>query len=131
MLTRTRLLWLLALTLAAFAMNVISSQEVARLYVPAGNEDQHFARVWVADAPPFVWIRVTPTTRNWIESAGEQPNVTLWRGEQELHLRARIWEQGEGAAYVDPLFRAKYGLMDSVRSWLGSGATVLVRLEPR
>jgi len=131
MITRKRLLWALALSLAAFSMNVVSTQEVATVYVPGSRMDEHFARVWVVDAPPFLWIRADATLRGWLEEAGEEPQVTLWRGEQRSIWKARIWDHGDTPAYTDALFRAKYGHVDLVRSLLRPSPTVPVRLEPR
>lgn len=131
MITRKRLLWALVLALVAFSMNVVSRQEVATVYVPGSRIDEHFARVWVVDAPPYLWIRADAKLRGWLEDAGESPNVTLWRGEQRSGWRARIWDHGDTPEYTDALFRAKYGYVDWLRSRLRQSPTVPVRLEPR
>jgi hypothetical protein len=42
-----------------------------------------------------------------------------------------LWDTPEGRAYVDPLFRAKYGLADQVRALFRRGGTVPIRLYLR
>ena len=63
------------------------------------------------EAKPFLWIRAESPTRSWLEPLRENPNVYLWRGDVRTAWRAVIWEdQGSDAhAYVDELFREKYG----------------------
>jgi hypothetical protein len=131
MLTPRRLLWALLLSLAALSLNLVHSQEVATLYLPGRRIDEHFARVWVADAGPYIWVRANPTVVGWLEAAGEAPNVTLWRGEERAAWRARIWEREETAGYVDALFREKYGVTDWLRSQVQRTPLVPVRLERR
>ena len=126
------LLVALCVTLGALAWNTISVQERVTLQV-SGERDDYYARVWVVDAKPYLWIRAETPTRTWLEPLREHPNVYLWRGAQRLPLRAVIWEnQGSDAhAYVDDLFRQKYGLFDQARALLRTTPTVLIRLDPR
>lgn len=93
--------------------------------------EEYYARVWVVDAKPFVWIRAETPTRNWLEPLRENPSVQLWRGEHRLAYQASIREDAESRAYVDQLFRAKYGSVDWLRSYLRRDATTPIRLEPR
>lgn len=126
------LLVALCVALGALAWNTISVQERVTLQV-SGARDDYYARVWVVDAKPYLWIRAETPTRHWLEPLREHPNVYLWRGEQRLPLRAVIWEnQGSDAhAYVDELFRQKYGLFDQARALLRTTPTILIRLDPR
>lgn len=132
MLTRNRLVVALCLIAAAVAWNTISVQELATLHVPAGeSSDDHYARVWVVDARPFVWIRAEAPTRRWLEPLRENPDVFLWRGDQRIAYRAHIWENEEARAKVDALFREKYGTVDAARALLRRNPTVPIRLDPR
>jgi hypothetical protein len=129
MLTRRKLLLALCLVAAALVWNAVSAMEVATLSVP-GARDDHYARVWVVDAKPYVWIRAETPRRRWLEPLRTNPNVWLWRGGRRHPYRARIWEETDAHAYVDELFRAKYGLLDGIRRFGRREPTILIRLEP-
>lgn len=129
MLSRKMLLWALCIALVAFAWNAVSVQERAMLRVSTAREE-YYSRIWVVDAKPFVWIRAESPKRSWLEPLRENPTVQLTRGELRLTYRARIWDDVESRAYVDALFRAKYGKVDWLRSLLRRDATIPIRLEP-
>ncbi len=130
MASRKTLLSALCIALGALAWNTISAQEKAMLHV-MGARDEHYSRVWVVDAKPFVWIRAETPMRHWLEPLRENPNVQLWRGGQRLPYQATLWEDAESRAYVDALFRAKYGTVDWLRSFLRRDVSTPIRLEPR
>jgi hypothetical protein len=133
MVSRRTLAWLLAAAIAVFLWNAVATEEVATLYVPAiaGTED-HFARVWVVDASPFVWIRAGKPNTPWLEAVRRQPDVMLYRGERRTPYRAQIREDPESVAYTDVLFRMKYGVLDRLRSLVHRGRPLIpVRLKPR
>lgn len=124
------LLWALCIALGAFAWNAVTVQERAMLRVSTARE-QHYARVWVVDTKPFVWIRAETPKRNWLEPLRENPTVELWRGDLRLSYQASIFEDAESRAYVDALFRAKYGNVDWLRSLLRRDVSTPIRLELR
>jgi hypothetical protein len=132
MVTRKRLLLALCAALAMLGWNTISAQEKAMLHVP-GARDDYYARLWVVDAKPYVWIRAETPTRSWLEPLRENPDVYLWRGDERKPYHAVIWEHqaSDANAYVDALFREKYGYVDLARSLLRRTPTVPIRLEPR
>lgn len=131
MFTRRMLLLALIAALAALTWNTISAQEVATLQV-ADARDDYYARLWVVDAKPYVWIRAETPTRRWLEPLRANPNVYLWRGNERKRYRAVLWENQatDAHAYVDALFREKYGYVDLFRSLLRTAPTVPIRLEP-
>lgn len=132
MISRKILLWALLVSLGMLAWNKIAAQETVMLQI-SGERDDHYARLWVVEAKPYLWIRAETPKRRWLEPLREHPNVFLWRGDQRLGLHAVIWEDrvSDGHAYVDSLFRQKYGLVDQARSLLRKEPTILIRLEPR
>ena len=132
MISRKTLVLALCVALGAFAWNTISAQERVMLQV-SGERDDYYAPVWVVDAKPYLWIRAESPTRHWLEPLRAHPNVYLWRGDQRIALRAVIWEDrtSDAHAYVDDLFRQKYGLFDQARALLRTTPTILIRLDPR
>lgn len=131
MITRKVLVWAFVAALAALAWNVISTQEVATLHVLGPGASHHYARVWVVDAKPYAWIRAETPDRHWLEPLRESPNVYLWRGEQRFAYRAVIREDLESVAFVNELFRQKYGFVDQLRETLRERHVIPVQLEPR
>ena len=132
MITRKTLLLALCVALGALAWNAISAQETAMLQV-TGARDDFYARVWVVEDKPYLWIRAEAPTRRWLEPLREHPDVHLWRGGTRLAFRAVVWEgrATDARAYVDGLFRAKYGWVDRARALLSRTPTTPIRLEPR
>jgi len=133
MLSRRTLAWLLAALITVSLWNLVAAQEVATLQVPAmaGTED-HFARVWVVDARPFVWIRAEESDTPWLEAVRRQPDVVLHRGERRIPYRARIRPDPESVSYTDALFREKYGAVEWLLRVVRRGRPPIpVRLEPR
>lgn len=130
MVSRKILLWALCIALGAFAWNAVTVHERAMLRVSTAR-GEHYARVWVVDAKPFVWIRAESPKRSWLEPLRENATVQLTRGELRLTYQATVWEDAESRAYVDELFRTKYGNIDWLRSFLRSGPSTPIRLEPR
>jgi hypothetical protein len=129
---RTLLLILLGLCcfLAARSLSR-GAHEIAVLHTSTVDNQDHFATVWVVDDGPYVWIRAENPARLWLPAVREDPNVSLRRGGREYACQAMLWDTPEGRAYVDPLFRAKYGLADQVRALFRRGGTVPIRLYLR
>jgi hypothetical protein len=95
-----------------------------------GNQD-HFATLWVVDAHPYVWIRAEDRRRRWLGSVEAHPEVELRRNGRTLRYRATLYDTPEARAYVDAMFREKYGLADRVRDLLAPRDTLPIRLDPR
>lgn len=107
------------------------AHEIAVLQTATVGNQDHFATLWVVDDGPYVWIRAEDSTRRWLPAVREDPNVTLRRRGHEYAFAATVWDTQEGRAYVDPLFRAKYGLADEVRALFKRRETIPIRLVPR
>ncbi len=129
---RTLLLILLGLT-CVLASRTLSrgAQEIAVLHTSTVDNQDHFATVWVVDDGPYVWIRAEDPARLWLPAVRQEPSVSLRRGGREYACRATVWDTPEGRAYVDPLFRAKYGLADQVRALFRRNGTIPIRLDIR
>lgn len=108
-----------------------SVDEVATLYAPGLGTDDHYTRVWVVEDRPYTWIRAERPTRSWLPAVRGNPNVTLTRHGQRAAYRAEVREDAETVAFVDALFREKYGLADEARELLAPRQSVPIRLEPR
>jgi hypothetical protein len=103
--------------------------EVVTLHATSAHE--HYAKLFVVDDPPWVWIRAERPNRLWLASVRENPEVTVLRGDREIAYHAEVWN-GEGEHNrIDELFRAKYGLFDRLSAWIWRRDAVPVRLEPR
>jgi hypothetical protein len=107
------------------------AQEIAVLHTGTVDNQDHFATVWVVDDGPYLWIRAEDPARLWLPAVREDPNVSLRRAGREYAYRAALWDTPEGRAYVDSLFRAKYGLADQVRSLFRRSGTIPIRLDLR
>ena len=129
---RTLLLILLGLT-CVLAWRTISrgAHEIAVLHTSTYEHEDHFAAVWVVDDGPYVWIRAEDPARLWLPAVRAEPGVTLRRGGRQYAYRATVWDAPDARAYVDPLFRAKYGLADQVRALFRRSGTVPIRLDLR
>ena len=130
---RTLLLILLGLT-CVLAWRTLSRgvQEIAVLHTSTFNDQDHFAAVWVVDDGPYVWIRAEDPARLWLPAVREEPGVSLRRGGRQYAYRATVWDTPDARAYVDPLFRAKYGLADQVRAlFRRSGASIVLTSTSR
>jgi hypothetical protein len=108
-----------------------SAREVAVLHTIAVNHEDRFATLWVVDDGPHLWIRAENRQRHWISHVRANPAVELRRNGQTLALRAVFFDSPEARAYVDPLFREKYGVADALRALLVERDTLPIRLDPR
>lgn len=128
---RTMLIALLAVTVY-YGWGHVSraAGEVVTLHAPGSGVDDHYARLWIVEDPPYYWIRAERPSRRWLESIYENPQVTLHRGAQRMRCTAEVREDADALAYVNALFRAKYGLADELRERLGGRDPVPIRLLP-
>jgi hypothetical protein len=90
-----------------------------------------YTTLWVIDDAEFVWIRASRPDRKWLSHVQQNPNVELRRSARQRAYRAMVFDKPEARAYVDPLFREKYGLADRWRAWRDASETIPIRLEPR
>ena len=129
---RTLLLILLGLS-CFLAWRTLSrgAHEIAVLHTSTVENRDHFATVWMVDDGPYLWIRAEDPARRWLPAVREEPSVSLRRAGREYAYRAALWDTPEGRAYVDPLFRAKYGLADEARAFFRRTETIPIRLDPR
>jgi hypothetical protein len=131
MITRKTLMFALLVAVAALAWNAVRAQEVVTLHVLGPGTTHHYARLWVVEAKPYLWIRAEQPTRKWLEALRANPDVYVWRGEQRYAYRATIREDRESREFVDELFRKKYGFMDELREPLRAKRTIPIQLDSR
>ena len=106
-----------------------AAHEIAVLHTSKVENRDYFATVWVVDDGPYLWIRAEDPARRWLPAVREDPNVSLRRAGREYAYHAALWDTPEGRAYVDPLFRAKYGLAEEVRALFRRTETIPIRLD--
>ena len=108
-----------------------AAQETVVLRTSTLANEDHFATLWVVDDPPSVWIRAETRQRRWLDAVLKHPEVELRRDERTLRYTATPYDTDEARAYVDAMFREKYGLADRLRELLGPRDTLPFRLDPR
>jgi len=108
-----------------------AAQETVVLRTSTLRNADHFATLWVVDDHPHVWIRAEDRRRRWLGPVQADPDVELRRAGATFRYRATLFDTPEARAYVDRLFREKYGLADRVRELLGERDTLPIRLDPR
>jgi len=106
-----------------------SAHETALLHIPlVGNQDT-YARVWVVEDTRNVWIRAESPQRVWLKFLRDNPVVELRREGSSVDYRAIVIDTADARAYVDPMFRRKYGTADELRAMMSTRDTIPVRLE--
>lgn len=108
-----------------------AAQETVVLRTSTVSSQDHYATLWVVDDPPHVWIRAEDRRRRWLGAVRANPNVELRRGTRTIRYQATVFDTPEARAYVDTMFRDKYGFADRVRGLLGQRDTLPIRLDPR
>ncbi len=108
-----------------------AAQETVVLRTSTLHHQDRFATLWVADDPPHVWIRAEDRRRRWLGAVQANPDVELRRGGETLHYRATPYDTAGARAYVDAMFRAKYGFADRARELFGERDPLPIRLDPR
>ena len=133
MIVRKRFLISALLALAAwYSLNWIETHvEIVTLHT-RGSAQDHYTRVFIVDDDgPIAWIRAERPDRLWLASLREYPEVVVRRGDRDIAYHAIPWNGTGGHQRVDALFRAKYGVFDSVSGLLWWRDAVPIRLEPR
>jgi len=130
---RTFSLTVIAATLAVGWTVVRSTdEEIVVLQAFDGRGQDVFATLWVVDDDAgFSWIRANRPDRRWLSVVRKNPNVQVRRRGQTHTYVANVFDSPEARHYVDPRFRAKYGLADRWREWRDGRDTVPVRLQSR
>jgi len=108
-----------------------AASEIAVLRTIGVNHEDHFATLWVVDSGPHLWIRAENRQRRWLGHLRANPNVELRRNGRTIEYHARPFDTAEARAYVDRLFREKYGIADRARAIVENRDTLPIRLEPR
>ena len=104
--------------------------EIATLHVSGGATD-YYARVFIVDDPPVLWVRAERPDRLWLAPLRSNPDVAVQRGVSEVTYHAEVWNGEASRDRIDRLFRAKYGAIDRVAAWIWRRDEVLIRLDPR
>lgn len=129
---RKSLLLLCLLGALAFAgFNWIDAHvEVVTLHV-RGHLKDHYPTVFIVDDPPNIWIRAERPDRLWLASLRVDPELSVRRAGRDISYQAQIWNGTGGHRQVDELFRAKYGIFDTLSGWVWRRNAIPIRLEAR
>ncbi len=130
---RQAVTWLLIGVACFYGWKSLSraAQETVVLRTSTLRNADHFATLWVVDDHPHVWIRAEDRRRRWLGAVQADPDVELRRAGATFRYRAVPLDAPEARAYVDRLFREKYGLADRLRELLGERDALPIRLDPR
>jgi len=130
----TRKLAIAAIALACFfGWQKLSpgAQEVVVLRTETLDGQDHYATLWVVEAENYLWIRAETPTRRWLPAVRANPEVIVRRHGRDRRYQAKIFDDPDARAYVDALFRAKYGMADAVRDLFTRRETIPIRLAAR
>lgn len=130
-LSKGKVYFLLAVAAIYFGWHALphNPYETVILHIPASTHTQDvYVTLWVVDDGNYVWLRAGSPERVWLDYLRDDPMVDLERSGQEYHYRAVPHDDPGTRAYVDGLFRAKYGVADEVFE-LFERHTVPIRLE--
>ena len=108
----------------------ISAHKTAVLHIPpvARNQDI-LVTLWVVEDAQSLWIRAESRRRLWLDPLRENPLVELTRSGQTISFHATPFDDPESQAYVDGMFRQKYGRADQLRGLVLPRDSVPIRLE--
>jgi len=108
----------------------VSAHKTAVLHIPpvARNQDI-FVTLWVVEDAQSLWIRAESRRRLWLDLLRDNPLVELTRSGQTISYRANPFDDPDSQAYVDGMFREKYGRADQLRGLVLPRDTVPIRLE--
>ncbi len=108
----------------------VSAHKTAVLHIPpvARNQDI-FVTLWVVEDAQSLWIRAESRRRLWLDLLRDNPLVELTRSGQTITYRANPFDDPDSQAYVDGMFREKYGRADQLRGLVLPRDTVPIRLE--
>ena len=84
--------------------------------------------LWFVEDAQSRWLRAENRRRLWLDLLQDDPQVELTHDGRTNSYRAHVNDDPEAQAYVDELFRAKYGRVDQIRGLLPRDS-VPIRLE--
>jgi len=91
--------------------------------------DSRFPSLSVVEDQQSLWIRAENRRRLWLDLLRDDPLVPLTRSGQTISYRPTPFDDPDSQAYVDRMFREKYGRPDQLRGWVMPRDTVPIRLE--
>lgn len=108
----------------------VSGHKTAVLHIPSVARNQDiFVTLWVVEDAQSLWIRAESRRRLWLDLLRDNPLVELTRSGQTITYRANPFDDPDSQAYVDGMFREKYGRADQLRGLVLPRDTVPIRLE--
>lgn len=108
----------------------VSGHKTAVLHIPPVARHQDiFVTLWVVEDAQSLWIRAESRRRLWLDLLRDNPLVELTRSGQTITYRANPFDDPDSQAYVDGMFREKYGRADQLRGLVLPRDTVPIRLE--
>lgn len=108
-----------------------AAQETAVLHTVDATHHDRFTTLWLVEDGYHVWIRAENRQRAWLSELRTNPRVELRREHETFRYEARPFDDPRSIAYVDALFREKYGFADWTRGLLGDRDPLPIRLETR
>jgi len=108
-----------------------AAQETVLLHTGTFENEDHFATLWVVEDEGRLWIRAETRQRRWLPAVLARPEVELRRDGQTRRYEALPMDNPDSIAYVNALFREKYGLADRVRELTTDRDPLPIRLDPR
>jgi hypothetical protein len=130
--TRGRVVFVLIAVLVFVGWQNLSmpADKSAVLHIPPGVRNQDtFVTLWVVEGHQNLWIRAETKRRIWLDYLEDYPLVELTRGGHTGGYRARTLYDPDTKAYVDTMFRKKYGRADQFRAIVMRRDSVPIRLE--
>ena len=106
-----------------------SAHETAVLHTPDVHNWDTYTTLWVVEDEQSLWIRAESRDRLWLDFLRGSPRIELRRGGRTASYRASLQDSARVRAYVDPMFRAKYGFADHLRDLVAERETIPIRLE--
>jgi hypothetical protein len=132
LLTRGKVIFALIAVIAFFGWKNLSvlAHQTAVLHIPAAMRNQDtFVTLWVVEDRQSVWIRAERRQRLWLDLLRGNPIVELTSNGHTVTYRANPLDDLETQAYVDGMFRRKYGRADELRGLVLRRDAVPIRLE--
>jgi hypothetical protein len=130
-LTRGRVFFIAIAMCAYYAWQSLSlaAHESVVLHIPVTRNQDTYTTLWIVDDGQHLWLRSENPRRDWLERLRESPTVNLRRHGRTVSYRANVQDTADARAYVDPMFRAKYGFADELHAMLTRRDSVPIRLE--
>jgi len=106
-----------------------TSHETVLLHIPGVRNQDTYATLWIVEDRQHLWLRGETPQRRWLEHLQDSPLVELRRNGETQSFRAHLYDTPDARAYVDAMFRAKYGLADELRALMTRRDSIPIRLE--